>query len=451
LRVLPIILLLSFSISSYAQDSSKVDSALQLSKSGKYNEAENLFNDLLARYPNNTRLLEGRALNRLWKKDYSKAEEDFNTLLLMKPGNVNAQIGLGNVYTGQQRYKEALEIFQLVLSSKESQYNPDAVRGRGYANYKAGYLKKAEKDFLLLNQMTGEQTEWLIALTKIYNQQGEQQLAREIIKKLQKKDRKQYKDLALLVQSSPALIEFTPFLGYSKIDGVERWGVHGAELIIQPTPAIRMWGEYDLELGRDLLSQIKLDIPDFSFYSGGSFSLGRIPRFVTSLEFGHRHFSSWAFQRSFRAEEQVFFTSNFSVKVGGLYAPKSEHIPDWHPTNEYLAYGGFSFPISKKLIVQPSYVYSTDDISKINSHRAMLQANYKMAKGAELAVDGFIGEDIRNIETETPVHGKAASIYIHPNFPVGKLYWISPQFRYSRVSSKELFHAGVAFRFRFEK
>jgi tetratricopeptide (TPR) repeat protein len=428
-----------------------MDSVLALSKSGKYTEAEKEFDNLLARYPNNVRLLEGRAFNRLWKKEYTNAEQDFNALLLMKPGNINAQIGLGNVYTAQQRYNEALKIFEKILSTKENEYNPDAVRGKGYAHYKSGNFRKAEKDFLLLNQMTGEQTEWLIALTKIYNSMGEQRSAREMIKKLQKKDRKPYRELELLVQSSPSVIELTPFLGYSNIDGVQRWGVHGAELIIRPTSAIQLWGEYDLELGRDILSQVKLNIPDFSFYSGGSFALGKIPRFVTSLEFGHRHFSSWAFQRSFRVEEKVFFTPGFSVKVGGLYAPKSEHTPGWVPTNEYLAYGGFRMPVSDRLVLEPSYIYSTDDVSRIHNHRLMLQSNYKLKKGAEMAIDGFIGEDIRNIETETPVHGKAASIYLHPSFPVGKLYWFSPQLRYTRVSSKELFHVGVAFRVRMEK
>jgi len=113
----------------------KFTEAVELTKAGKYDEAEALFNELKEPMADVPELYQNLGYLYAQKKDWPKAEESYLKALELKPGDAAITTGLSKVYEESGQTDKAL-----ALVSKAAEANPeDAV-----ANYNRGvYLLNA--------------------------------------------------------------------------------------------------------------------------------------------------------------------------------------------------------------------------------------------------------------------------------------------------------------------
>jgi tetratricopeptide (TPR) repeat protein len=407
---------LLFFATAFSQSDDQLKLAFRLRDARKYKEADAVFTSILNANPEQEKALEGRAFTRAWHRDFAGSEKDFIKLSLLQPNN--------------PRFKK--ELANLHLAGHD--------------------FWQAERDFQKLIRDHGEAPEYLQGLASVYISTLQQKKARAVVEALVKKNKTEEATwIGRQVQRSPGLLELAPFAGGTRINEEIFFKAHGLEVALQPHRNIKLYGRYEYSAGLDLLSLVKNTIPEFSFYGGGTLRLGKKTSFFTTIEGGHRHYSELAFQRSFRAEENIVFASSVSIKLGALYAPKSDHYIDFLRTNEYLFYAGIGIPVAKNLVLQPTYFYLTNDVTKTRDHRVMLQSNYKWRKGPELNIGLMAGKDEVKLKDLSMLKNDVYSVLVQPSLPIGKKHWLVPVFQYEKNGQREVFKAAIGFRFRIER
>ncbi len=104
---------------------SKYIQANSLKKSGKYDEAIPVYDELIKSKPQNHSFLYGRGYCYYKKRDYEKSIKDFSEAIKIKPNFADAIYMLSHAYSNVKKYdlaaKELQKLLNLNLSSKEKQ------------------------------------------------------------------------------------------------------------------------------------------------------------------------------------------------------------------------------------------------------------------------------------------------------------------------------------------
>jgi len=97
----------------------KINVAVTMTKEGNYNSAELIFKELLAKFPNDIRILPFLGWNYLQAEKYNSAIEIFEQINKTTT-NHSVITGLGLAYFGVGKYKEAMEFLKLSINKEPS-------------------------------------------------------------------------------------------------------------------------------------------------------------------------------------------------------------------------------------------------------------------------------------------------------------------------------------------
>ncbi len=121
------------------------DEGVALSNAGKYDEAIEKFNAVLAEAPKCAECHLNIGTVYMLKKEYDQAEASFKKVLEINPESADAYNGLANVYNAQKKFAEAAEAgaqarklgHQVIVAAAHSTVPPSRVRSCGLSSAKS--------------------------------------------------------------------------------------------------------------------------------------------------------------------------------------------------------------------------------------------------------------------------------------------------------------------------
>jgi Flp pilus assembly protein TadD len=411
-RVMPGLGLLCLVFSGFSQN---VQQAEELSRQGKYEAAENLYQKLLQQNPGNTTLLVNSAYNFSWNRQFEKARERFQKVLAIQPTDEAALAGLGYTYAWDNEYSKATGYF-----TRLKQVNPqsrEAQKGLAYVYYYSGKLKKAATAFTQLVQDYPGETEFFIALAQVQAKQGKNKSPKRLLEAVLEKEPQSETVMQQLneLKYAPAFAELDTWGGYATSAGTQAAGLRNIALAIKATPTTKAIVRFDNNLSLDNRFFAQKQIQANTVFAGAIHDWNN--QFTSRAEIGYRTLPEQGTQRVFATEQVIFFrkgeeeTSVYHIKLGGFAANGNK------AGNEYLLYSAISIPLSNVLAVEPAYYYSTVVTGKLRQHRIQTGMKYLNHRLLEITGGGFFG---REFSPATTQHGNIYGGYLFALVPIGK-------------------------------
>jgi tetratricopeptide (TPR) repeat protein len=358
-KILAVIILFALSVHANAQS---VQQAIQLSHSGNYNEAEEIFKKLLAKDANNISVLLAAGFNSAWNKNYAIAKNRFLKVKQLEPSNVDATKGLGYTYLYKGDFAKAANIFNDLSEANPTSEEYHMSLGLAYLNM----LKKnkAQHEFekvLKINSTNGEADDFINTIKK---EKGK--------------------------------IELSALGGSTGIEGTNTIGLRQVQIGYQFNSENIVYARYDNSLGLDNFFLLKNNFNTNAivggFYSRWHYRVG------SKFEYSYRNLPNNIRQQILQTEQVFFLPKNFQIKLGGFLVNTQQPIQEW------TLMGGISIPVGKKLKVEPHY-YFTNRVAKEN--RYLLNLSYRITdefdvaigvlRGKEKSIKGGIDHDVLGI------------------------------------------------------
>lgn len=417
-----------------------LDKAIQLAISGKHQEAEIVYSEILIKNPDNIQAQLGRAHVLSWQGKYDEAEADFRKILYADSQNQEARMGYGYTLAWSKRYNDAEAQFKRVLELDPD--NIEAQKALAFVALWAKNIRKAVERFNQLESQSNSDSELYVGLGQSYLLSGRQKPAREAFKKAMHFSRSNHniKSLYHSVAFSPTIFNVALWGGYTNIDSNNEFGVRAIEISTNPIRNLSFWVRYDNSLSLDNLSLIQSNNNIATYYVGGVSNWNE--SFSTKLEYGHREIISSISQNIFNLEQIIFFPTGTSIKFGGLVAPRSDKISEW------MTFGGFSFSLFENFRLEPIFFYSSATESDDNEQRILINSLYQLSNGSQFSAGVFYGKHNSNI---TQFDGDIAGGNLQWLMPVFEAHWINALLKYESTPLVNFFVASLGFRFRLEQ
>jgi Flp pilus assembly protein TadD len=366
-KILAVLILFALYLNTNAQS---LQQAIQLSHSNSYNEAEEIFNQLLAKDANNISVLLASGFNSAWNKNYTLAKKRFTKVKQLDPSNVDATKGLGYTYLYKGNFAKAANIFNNLSNANPASEEYHMSLGLAYLNM----LKKnkAQNEFekiLKINSTNGEADNFI---STIKNEKGK--------------------------------IELSLLGGATGSGQTTKVGLRQIQVGYQFNSENIVYARYDNSLGLDNYFLLKNNY-NTNAIVGGFYSRW-YHRVGSKFEYSYRNLPDDITQQILQTEQVFFLPKNFQLKLGGFLVNTQQ------PTKEWTLMGGLSIPIGKKLKVEPHYYY-TDRGAKEN--RYLFNFSYKVQNDFDVAVGFMQGKE--KVEKGNINHNILA-IYGYSNFKI---------------------------------
>ncbi len=358
-KILAVIILFAIYFPTNAQS---LQLAIKLSHGGNYNEAEEIFKQLLVKEANNIPVLLAAGFNSAWNKNYSLAKERFFKVKKLEPSNVDAQKGLGYTYLYKSEFAKAANIFNNLSTANPALEEYHMSLGLAYLNMlKKNKAKQEFEKVLKINSTNGEADDFINTIKK---EKGK--------------------------------IELFALGGTTGIEGTNTSGLRQVQVGYQFNSENIVYARYDNSLGLDNFFLLKNNF-NTNAIVGGVYSRWHY-HVGSKFEYSFRNLPNNIRQQILQTEHVFFLQKNFQLKVGGFLVNTQQ------PTQEWTLMGGLSIPVGKKLKVEPHY-YFTNRVAKEN--RYLLNFSYKITdefdvalgvlSGKEKGVKGNIDHDVLGI------------------------------------------------------
>jgi tetratricopeptide (TPR) repeat protein len=307
------------------QISEMVQRAGRLYRDGALTTADSLYRRVLDERGGNLAALAGRGWVALRGGDLQAARERFQAAVQADPTYVPARFGLGETALAQGDTWVAVQAYE--AATRHDPESAEAWTGLGRARIAAGDASAARE-----------------ALERALELDPGSSEARRALDGL---------------EASPAAVPAvvaTAWGGYNPENGRDP-GPRMAELVIYPSPQVRLWGSFDnaLNLRRPFLVRGEVDFR--AFYGGAAFDWGSGESLGTTLEIGHRNRppddlgqTVFRLEQAFRFGEGDDPFTRPSVHVGGV-------LGSWEDRDDYVVLAGVGVPVSPQFRLEPEAWY----------------------------------------------------------------------------------------------
>jgi Flp pilus assembly protein TadD len=412
--------------------------AEQLSREGKFDEAESVYRILLVQNPSDQQALVKSAYNLSWNRQFKTARERFGEAMKLKPGHEEALAGVGYTYIWDHNPAKAARYFTEILNN-----NPESKEGRkgmAYVWLNKNNLKKAATAFSSLAQQYPNETEFPIALAQIYIRRGYYSMASKYLNNALRQEpgnEAVIQQLAML-KRAPAFAEFDTWGGYASSGDVQNTGIRNLAVAIAATPATKAIFRFDNNLSLDnrFFAQQRLNAN--AFFAGAIHDWNS--RLTTRAELGYRTIPGKGSQQLFAAEQVIFIHRGdeeqrlYNIKLGAFAATGNL------AGNEYMVYSGLSIPISSVLYAEPGYYYSTVAQGNIKQHRIQGGLKFLNRKMLEITGGGFWGKEFSPLISRK---GSLYGSYLMAIYPIRKKMGVMVFARNEWGANDNLFSAGL--------
>lgn len=301
-----------------------VQRAGRLYRDGDLVAADSLYRRVLDERPGNVAALTGRGWIALQRENLEVARERFQAAVQADPTYVPARFGLGETALDQGDTWVAVQAYE--AATRHAPESAEAWTGLGRARIAAGEEDAARE-----------------ALERALELDPDQREARQALDRLGP------------VHTAPAAVA-TVWGGYNPENGRDP-GPRMAELLVRPTPQVRLWGSYDnmLNLRRPFLVRGEVDFE--GYFGGVGIDWGPDEWLGTAVEVGRRlQPPADIVQTVFRLEQTFRFgggddaSQRPSVHVGGV-------LGHWSDRDDYLVLVGGDVPVSSGFRLEPEAWY----------------------------------------------------------------------------------------------
>jgi len=175
-------------------------SAYNLIKFHRYDEAENVFKQILEMDETNIYALVGIGDVKRQTKDFDNAIKYYEKALIVDPINKFALIGLADSYRGLKKYKKAIEIWEKFLSFSEYEFDVSVLSRLGDTYRKMGNYNEALKYYMKAYTIDNNNPYVLSGLGFTYFEKGDYKTSSIYWEKLfnLRKDKLQQSDIKIL-------------------------------------------------------------------------------------------------------------------------------------------------------------------------------------------------------------------------------------------------------------
>lgn len=376
---------LTFAASAFA--ATPLEDAAALAARGDHPAAEARYDEALRADPGSQQARIGRANVRTWQRKYGAAIEDFRAVLASSPRHLEAQTGLGYALAWAGRHAEAEAEFRRALAIAPGHF--DAEKGLAYSALWRPDAGTAASRFSALTERHPRDAELWVGLGHARRAAGDEAAARAafeqaLVVEPDRTDARQALLAAPPAGSPPAApdagpgfvrrYEATAYYGHTRFGaGGSKSGLRFAQVALQATPALRVWGLYDGGLGLDNSALAQRNANADAYYLGGLRTWGG--NLGTKLEIGRRNLGNGTDQNMLRAE-QIFFLANGWVPKVGVWYGKSSGLP-----GETTYNAGVSVPLAPRFRVEPT-VFRSRNAAGERETRALLVGEYSFGNGA---------------------------------------------------------------------
>jgi tetratricopeptide (TPR) repeat protein len=366
-KIIAVLILFALYLHTNAQS---LQQGIQLSHSGNYNEAEEVFKKLLLKDANNISVLIAAGFNNAWNKNYTLAKKRFTKVKQLDPSNVDATKGLGYMYLYKGNFAKAASIFNNLSNTNPASEEYHISLGLAYLNM----LKKnkAQKEFekvLKINSTNGEADDFI---GTIKNEKGK--------------------------------IEISALGGATGSGQTTKVGLRQIQVGYQFNSENIVYARYDNSLGLDNFFLLKNNF-NTNAIVGGLYSRWH-HRIGSKFEYSYRNLPENITQQILQTEQVIFLPKNFQIKLGGFFVNTQQPIQEW------TLMGGLSVPVGKKLKVEPHYYYTDRGVKE---NRYLLNFSYKVQNDFDVAVGFMQGKE--KIEKGN-ISRDILAIYGYSNFKI---------------------------------
>ncbi len=411
-----------------------------LAESGQHSEAEAIYNRLLAQDPNNPDALIGAGYNYSWNKQYDKARLSFETALSLNNQDPRALVGQGYNYAWAGRFDLAKHSFER-LGAIEPE-NPEAAKGMGYVNLWQGNSLEAGQYFRDLAVKYPRETEYRIALAQAYLLNHEVSKARIALRSALQIDSANRIATELLQRTDAmaAPLELDIWAGYSSTEGESKFTIRTLQVTGQVSRKVRMYLKYDNSLSSDLAALVRAN------QEAQALSLGAVTNWnkhlTTRIEAGARILPDRVTQKLLNGEQVIFLPKGMLVKLGGFYGWSGKVADEW------LAYGGVRFPITRWYALEPYFFRSQVEKAPHPENRFMLNNQFRSDSGYELNIGLLYGiAGMEGAASDKRILGSYATAIL----PFSKIVWGQVSVRWEDTPYAGLTILSAGLKFRLEK
>ena len=336
-----------------AAEGQSLAKARQFSQSGLYQEAADMYAQLLSQNPGNPEIVLAQAHNYSWWGQYPEAIKAFSEILAADPGNPDAFKGIAFTYFYQNDLDGALTAFEAAIAKNPDDY--DLALGKGLVLLAGKEYSKARRAF---------------------------ERALEI--KPGSEEAKRYLQTANL---APGFLEGDVWVGYSQLAGQEnKFKLRGLQLGVQAAKNWRAVMKYDNSLALDILNLARQD-KNMPMVSAGLIHEWN-KKLFSELEYGLRFLDKNQTQQFLSAGQVFFLQQNMRIKLGG-FAGFGQNIP-----KEWMAYASFNLPATAHIRIEPTYYLIQPPNGKGFEHRLQLGLQYQTNRGYQLNLYGTYGNTL---------------------------------------------------------
>jgi Flp pilus assembly protein TadD len=435
--ILPSIILV---LAAAALSAQHLSEAKRLAETGRHIEAEKIYNEALAKNPDDLQALIGAGYNYSWAGQDKQADERFEQALAISPQNPEALVGKGYNLAWSRQFTAAK--YPFLELEKLQPGNAEARKGLGYVYLWQGngpvaidYFEKLVLDF-------PDNIEYYIALAQSYLIENQLKKARLALRSALEIDSTS-RVAGELLQSTygiAAPLELDVWAGYSKANEMGIFNLRTVQLTGQVTKKLRMFLKYDNSLSLDLASLVRAEQQAQAFSIGAVMPLAR--QLTSRFEYGTRLLPEGVTQQIF-STEQVFFLPNRMSLKGGGFIGTSRQI-----SNEWLGYLSVRLPLAKNFAIEPYYFYARVEDAPRPENRFMLNTQLRSAGGYELNLGALYGKAaVGRDAPDDNIFGGYATVLM----PFSQTIWGQFSLRWEKAPFDELTAAALGIKLRLEK
>ena len=347
-----LVIVLYFGLPSQAQ-AQTLAKAQQFSNAGRYEEAEKMYQQLIAQKPGDLSIAMARAYNFSWWGRHIEALKGFSEVLVQEPGHFDALKGSAFAYLYKEDYARSIVAFEQAALLAPNDY--DLYLGKGLA-------------FLGDKQYASARAAFTKALSI-------------------KPDSAEAKRYLQTVDLAPGFIEGDIWVGYSTLAGQERnVNLRGLQLSLQASKNWRALLKYDNSMGLDILNLASQN-RSVPMISGGLIREWN-KKLFTEAEYGVRLLEKDQIQHFISAGQVIFLPQNMRIKLGG-FAGFGQNLD-----KEWMGYLSFNLPATPRIRIEPTYYLILPPNSPGVEHRMQLGLQYQTPRGYQLNLYGTYGNTV---------------------------------------------------------
>lgn len=402
---------------------------------GDAKSMEAAYTEILSRWPDDIRALQGRGTARSWQGNRAGAREDFHRILSQDPNNVGALIGIGYDFAWAGEYASAENKFQSAI--KLDPANLAASKGLAFTYLWSDQPKKAAQTFAPLARVNPNDAEVQAGLGQAHLKQGHIQRAERAFSVALRNDPRREDAQAgqEKARSMPAAFEVIAFAGNSVAkDAVALRTLEFGSWI---DPSTRLWARYDNSLSLDNLALSRSGQEAKAYFIGARTEL--TSQWIGLAEIGTRDLPAGQHQEIYRVEATRLIKGGQRA-FGALQI--SPHSSGYEDKLAYLGYGGSP---ARDWRLEGTLYLAQSGAARDDEYRLVGYAERAFPRRWTLGLGAGFGEVSSNVAT---ADGTITSAWALASKSIGRnTFFLQAQTEDTPSSSYTLGSVGLALRF----